>query len=89
MTSCSRTLPTGAPGLAEWAEGFQVKRLVYIACDVASLARDAKALVERGYIPADLQLVDMFPQTHHVEALMSLCARRRRRGGQVNGRRAR
>jgi 23S rRNA (uracil1939-C5)-methyltransferase len=45
--------------------------VVYVACDAASLARDAKALVEAGFVPGKLQLVDQFPQTHHVEAVMS------------------
>jgi 23S rRNA (uracil1939-C5)-methyltransferase len=44
---------------------------VYVACDPASLARDAAGLVEAGYKPLALQVVDMFPQTHHVEAVMS------------------
>jgi 23S rRNA (uracil1939-C5)-methyltransferase len=42
-----------------------------VACDPASLARDASALRAAGYSPKALQIVDMFPQTHHVEALMS------------------
>lgn len=61
----------GAEGLAEWASGLLVGRLVYVACDPASLARDAKALVEKGFHPLALQLFDLFPQTHHVEAVMA------------------
>ena len=62
---------SGAPGVAEWAEGLLVERVVYVACDPTSLARDAKDLVARGYRPLALQLFDLFPQTHHVEALMA------------------
>ncbi|MBK7863372.1 MAG: class I SAM-dependent RNA methyltransferase [Archangiaceae bacterium] len=62
----------GAPGIERWAEGFGVSRIVYVACDPASLARDAGELVNRGWRPERLQLFDMFPQTHHVEALMVL-----------------
>lgn len=62
---------TGAPGLAKWMRALDVKRVVYVACDPASLARDAAGLVEVGYRPRALQVVDMFPQTHHVEAVMS------------------
>lgn len=62
---------TGAPGLAKWMRALGVKRVVYVACDPASLARDAAGLVEEGYRPLALQVVDMFPQTHHVEAVMS------------------
>ncbi|XXF81439.1 class I SAM-dependent RNA methyltransferase [Myxococcaceae bacterium GXIMD 01537] len=62
---------TGAPGLAKWMRALEVRRVVYVACDPASLARDAAGLVEEGYRPLALQVVDMFPQTHHVEAVMS------------------
>ena len=48
-----------------------VRRVVYVACDPGSLARDAAGLVEAGYKPLALQVVDMFPQTHHVESVMS------------------
>lgn len=61
----------GAPGLAKWMRALNVRRVVYVACDPASLARDAAGLVEAGYKPVALQVVDMFPQTHHVEAVMS------------------
>lgn len=62
---------TGAPGLAGWATRLGVKRLVYVACDPASLARDASELVAAGFRPSTLQLVDLFPQTRHIEALLS------------------
>ncbi len=61
----------GAPGLAGWAKALGVKRVVYVACDVASLARDGRALKDAGFVPKALQLVEMFPQTHHVEAVAS------------------
>jgi 23S rRNA (uracil1939-C5)-methyltransferase len=62
---------TGAPGLARWLKTLGVRRVVYVACDPGSLARDAAGLVEAGYKPLALQVVDMFPQTHHVESVMS------------------
>ena len=61
----------GAPGLATVAGALGVERLVYVACDPAALARDAADLAKAGFAPRALQVVDMFPQTHHVEALMS------------------
>ncbi|MBL8954358.1 MAG: TRAM domain-containing protein [Myxococcaceae bacterium] len=61
----------GAPGVARWASGFGASRVVYVACDPASLSRDAADLKKAGYRPRSLQLFDMFPQTHHVEALMT------------------
>ncbi len=62
---------SGAPGVAQWAAGLLVERVVYVACDPTSLARDAKSLAGHGYRPLSLQVVDLFPQTHHVEAVMS------------------
>ncbi len=62
---------SGAEGLAAWASGLLVERLVYVACDPASLARDAKALGALGFRPLALQLFELFPQTHHVEAVMA------------------
>ncbi len=62
---------TGAPGLGRQARELGVRRVVYVACDPGSLARDAAGLLEAGYRPLALQVVDMFPQTHHVESVMS------------------
>jgi len=62
---------TGAPRLAELARSLEVARLVYVACDAGAFARDAARLVEAGFQPEALQMVDMFPGTHHLEALMS------------------
>lgn len=61
---------TGAPGVGGWASALLVSRVVYVACDPASLARDAKDLLAHGFKPLAVQLFDLFPQTHHIEALM-------------------
>ena len=61
---------TGAPALARLASALGVQRLVYVGCDAGSLARDAGRLVQAGFRFEALQLVDLFPNTHHVEALL-------------------
>ena len=43
--------------------------LVYVSCDPATLARDARKLAEHGFTLADVQPVDMFPQTFHIETV--------------------
>jgi 23S rRNA (uracil1939-C5)-methyltransferase len=45
------------------------RRLVYVSCDPATLARDAAQLVRSGYTLERLQLFDLFPNTAHVETL--------------------
>jgi 23S rRNA (uracil1939-C5)-methyltransferase len=48
----------GAPGL------------VYVSCDVATLARDARRLVESGYAVGSAAAFDLFPNTAHVETVV-------------------
>lgn len=43
------------------------RRVLYVACDPASLARDVAFAAERGYELAELRALDAFPQTQHVE----------------------
>jgi tRNA/tmRNA/rRNA uracil-C5-methylase (TrmA/RlmC/RlmD family) len=51
---------------------FGPPRIVYVSCDVATLARDAGTLVARGYALTSIEAFDMFPNTAHVETLAIL-----------------
>ncbi|MEB4615362.1 class I SAM-dependent RNA methyltransferase [Leucobacter sp. M11] len=48
------------------------KRLIYVACDPVALARDVKTLGELGYELRSVRGFDLFPHTHHVEAIAVL-----------------
>lgn len=49
--------------------------LIYVSCHPTSLARDLDLLDQRGYLAVELQPVDMFPQTPHVESVVRLTKR--------------
>ncbi len=49
------------------------KRIVYVSCNAATLARDAKYLNSLGYTPTAVTGVDMFPNTNHIECVVRLC----------------
>ena len=49
-----------------------IERIVYISCNPSTFARDARILTGLGYKLEKLAAVDMFPQTHHIEAVALL-----------------
>ena len=61
----------GEPVLAAIAQS-RPKRVVYVSCNPATLARDLAYLNDNGYKPVKVQPVDMFPRTHHVEVCTQL-----------------
>ena len=60
----------GAFESLQWLQKMQPKKVVYVSCNPASLARDSSVLLANGYRIAKVGLVDMFPQTHHIEAMV-------------------
>jgi 23S rRNA (uracil1939-C5)-methyltransferase len=61
---------TGAEAAVAAMDRIAPRRIVYVSCHPATLARDAQVLVERlGFRLSAVRVFDMFPHTHHVEAL--------------------
>lgn len=48
------------------------KRIVYVSCDPSTLARDLKHLEKLGYETLEVQPVDMFPMTKHIECVAKI-----------------
>lgn len=49
--------------------GAHARRICYVSCDTATLARDAQALTQAGYSLVSATPVDLFPQTWHTETV--------------------
>lgn len=60
---------TGAIEIVKSIAIHQAKRIVYVSCNPATLARDAQVLTEQGYELTTAGMIDMFPQTRHIEAI--------------------
>jgi 23S rRNA (uracil1939-C5)-methyltransferase len=61
------------PKAVDALRGVAPRRIVYVSCNPASLARDAKALCEGGlYALSRVQPVDLFPHTYHIESVAVL-----------------
>jgi len=46
-------------------------RVIYVSCDVATLARDARVMIDAGYRIQSMRAFDLFPNTAHVETVIS------------------
>lgn len=61
---------TGAETIMKFLPAWKAKRIVYVSCNPATLARDANILVhQHGYTLTTVGIVDMFPHTSHVESI--------------------
>ncbi|MFT5117655.1 MAG: 23S rRNA (uracil1939-C5)-methyltransferase [Kiritimatiellia bacterium] len=62
---------SGAKAICHHIRKLLPQRIVYVSCDSSSFARDTKLLIDQGYSLSRLGVMDMFPQTAHIE-LMAL-----------------
>ncbi len=60
------------PEVIEFLSKRNVKHIVYVSCDPDTLARDCKMFAELGYTIGEVDPVDMFPRTGHVESVVCL-----------------
>ena len=51
---------------------LEPRRVVYVSCNPATLARDLKDFAAGGYVPAEIRPFDMFPHTPHIECVARL-----------------
>jgi 23S rRNA (uracil1939-C5)-methyltransferase len=63
---------TGAKAIAANLAHSSAKRIVYVSCDPATLARDVRVLAAAGWHVVRATAVDLFPNTHHVETVCVL-----------------
>ncbi len=62
----------GCADVLPYIADLGARRIVYISCDPATLARDLSTLQQTGYTLRKIRLIDMFPQTHHMETITLL-----------------
>lgn len=62
----------GEPQIAESLSGARPGHIVYVSCSPPTLARDVRKLAALGYRVFRAVLVDMFPQTYHIESVLGL-----------------
>lgn len=62
------------PKVVESLTRSKPKRVIYVSCDPATMARDLKQLCETAYVLEEVQPLDMFPQTAHIECIACLRA---------------
>ena len=61
-----------APAVVQAVIDRQIDRVVYVSCDPATLARDVRRLIDHGYALIDVQPIDLFPHTYHIETISLL-----------------
>ena len=67
---------SGAPGAARAIAASSARVVVYVSCDPATLARISRIL-RGGFEITDIEAVELFPQTSHIESIVRLSRARR------------
>jgi 23S rRNA (uracil1939-C5)-methyltransferase len=60
---------TGCKTILDRVVGLKPKKIIYVSCEPTAFSRDLYLLSERGYSLQRLSLIDMFPQTYHMEVV--------------------
>lgn len=60
------------PEVIEFLAKRDIKRIVYVSCDADTLARDCKMFRDFGYVIGEVDPVDMFPRTGHIENVVCI-----------------
>jgi len=60
----------GAAGVMQHVVKLMPRRVVYVSCNPATLARDSDVLLRAGYYIQQLAMLDMFPHTGHLESMV-------------------
>jgi 23S rRNA (uracil1939-C5)-methyltransferase len=63
---------SGARELMKMIRRLKAERVAYVSCNVPTLARDLRMLIEDGYVVSSIKGFDFFPNTHHCEVLALL-----------------
>lgn len=60
---------TGCKTILDQVVRLKPKKIVYVSCEPTTFSRDLRLFSERGYLLQRLGLIDMFPQTYHMEVV--------------------
>jgi len=60
---------TGCKTILDQVVGLAPRKIIYVSCEPTTFARDLRLFSERGYFLQRLGLIDMFPQTYHMEVI--------------------
>jgi 23S rRNA (uracil1939-C5)-methyltransferase len=60
---------TGCKTILDQVVGLKPKKIIYVSCEPTTFSRDIRLFAENGYSLQRLTLIDMFPQTYHMEVI--------------------